>query len=173
VSEALFSVREISNRMVIVWQLQMLVDLLKDDDAKVDAGGLAGYMYTVEQFNAFYGFTAAMGQDAPREAKAELRCYGQVCGEYKNRLYWDGRGHLFRTFHSGTHYLTQHGLDGFPLILYNHLLMHKPDVPIFRIVHRHGFSDLSLDRWTRYFASGRNEHSLADLVNAQLRMPLF
>lgn len=171
-SDIIFDVKQIGKRMVIFWQLNRIVDSLKDDDAKVETNGLTGYLYSVEQFNVFYEVVGTAGDPAPLKAKAELRWHGQGHGEYKRRLYWDARGHLFRTFPS-THYLTQHGLDGFPLVLYNFLLMEKPSVPLFRITHKRGADELSLGQWTQYFLSGHNEQDLADLVQAQLELPLF
>jgi len=95
---------------------------------------------------------------------------GDIYGEYSHNLYYGvtpiAGWALYRRFNArGSHYLTQHGLDGVPRPLWSVAYEVDPGVPMgkvqfaFRIeTAKKGTFDMTLCDWLRYFVSGRNEH---------------
>lgn len=92
-----------------------------------------------------------------------------VHGEYTQglvfgRLKWDYA--LYRRFDArGSHYLTQHGLDGIPKKLWEAAYEYGPGEPAgdvlfkFRVETKiSGAFDLTHYDWVQHFCSGRNEH---------------
>jgi hypothetical protein len=88
-------------------------------------------------------------------------CYvsGNAFGEYSDGLFWDGF-EMYRLFNS-THYLTQHGLDLLPTVVWTQY--YYSGEQIFR-VEADGVFSMSMREWMRYFCSGRNERSLDGLA---------
>lgn len=92
-----------------------------------------------------------------------------VHGEYSQelvfgRLKWGYA--LYRQFHSrGSHYLTQHGLDGIPGKMWEAAYEYRPGEPMGNVMFRfrvetkgQGAFDLTHYDWVEHFCSGRNEH---------------
>jgi len=94
-------------------------------------------------------------------------------GEYRRGLYY-GLTPLGLAIHRcekywGTHYLTQHGLDGLPKAIWTAAYEYAPGEPsgstrfVFKIHSECGLFQLSFHEWQHYFVSGRNSPRLDDL----------
>lgn len=123
--------------------------------------GLWSFFILAHEQGAEYAFLAPSKRTAPKTALIELEAIKGCWGEYKRGLYWDGSGGLYREFGS-THYLAQHGLDGYPKRIVNYLITNK-DEQIFR-VEMNGVFSLSMSEWLGYFASGEDSPDLSDMA---------
>lgn len=125
-------------------------------------------------YEAFrYGCTYKLRPGVTRKAAEWMEIVaagGEIHGEYSSGLHYgllrDHGWQLYRRFNArGSHYLTQHGLDGIPGPLWNMAYEIDPGRPMgtvqfsFRIeTAKQGAFDLTFCEWLRYFVSGRNEH---------------
>ena len=129
--------------------------------------GLAEYLYWADIYKTRYRVIPAYG-DIPRKIERpvmELVPQMGAGGEYRQGVYFSlPGGYPFRVFHSGLHYITQHGLDGVPKQILE-LLQHPQaiDQPRFRVQGPSFAFDLSCAEWWNYFASGRNDSDLSKL----------
>lgn len=95
---------------------------------------------------------------------------GPIHGEYTQNLFYGTLTTvgwaLYRQFHArGSHYLTQHGLDGVPKPLWEAAYEYNPGVPMGKVqfcfqveTARQGAFEMTFHDWLQYFVSGRNEH---------------
>lgn len=98
----------------------------------------------------------------------ELEAGEGTQGEYSQGLFFgrlDWGYALYRRFNAtGSHYLTQHGLDGIPKAMWDRAYECGPGEPMgnvlfqFRVQSKKGAFDLSFYDWMQYFVSGRNGH---------------
>lgn len=139
--------------------------------------GLTRYLYWAYEQNAMYGLHSPFNRTGARSRTAsflhptvtadlELRVISGGAGEYKDGLHWcEKAGVLYRKL-SGTHYLTHHGLDGFPEKAYNCLYREigSKNPPRFEIRPAEGGKFyLSMDEWLAHLTSGKNYDRLSQL----------
>ena len=125
-----------------------------------------GFLYEALQWGATYQLRMPV--------KLNEKCWLEFVptegghGEYTHNLYF-GRlewGYaLYRRFNArGSHYLTQHGLDGIPALMWGQAYEYRSGEPMgnilfqFRIETQQGVFEMSFSDWLHYFVSGRNEH---------------
>jgi len=132
------------------------------------------FLYEAYGYGCTYRLSPGMGRSATQIPEArwiEIRPEdGPVHGEYNQNLYYGrlaGQGWaLYRQFNvRGSHYLTQHGLDGIPRALLDAAYEYDPGQPVgkvqfaFRIeTARQGAFAMTFYDWLRYFVSGQNGH---------------
>lgn len=121
-------------------------------------GQLAGFLYWAERYEATYRIRPPLTFGSPvRKPFAELHAVSGTCGEYHDKIYWEP-GSIFRML-SGSHYLTQHGLDGLPQRYIEKLYGHPQ--PIFKVEpYKGGVFSMTMDDWLQHFYSGQNADSL-------------
>lgn len=130
---------------------------------------LAHFLYLAKEWGCTYEvFTPGAVRTRGKES-LELRPLEGASGGYRHGLLFDLAGNVPYRLIGGTHYLTQHGLDGIPVKI-TEALRH-PDVsnmPRFRVEAKNGLFVMTPSDWWSYFASGRNSDKLTDLA---LRLP--
>jgi len=156
-STYLFHVLEPRKRnFVIEWRL------LEEERTK-EYGHLSAFLYWAEGQGATYRIRPALTFGSPvRKPLVELQAISGTYGEYSDKIFWQP-GCIFRVL-SGTHYLTQHGLDGLPRAYFDRLW--RTTQPIFRIEpYRGGVFSMTLEDWFHHFSGGKNEDGLAALAS--------
>jgi len=142
----MFVVKKVGRRMRIEWHLPGI-----DDPAS--------FLYWAYEWSAVYRIEKAGFPGAPLpEGWLEFIAVDGVIGEYNRWLYWDYRP--WRAGFTGTHKLTQHGLDGLPRAFFYTL---PQEDTIFRVETGEGAFMLTVSDWIRYFVSGRDSTNLIDL----------
>ena len=125
------------------------------------------FLYEAEQWNATYQIRMPIKVNTITwiEFVPVVGNHGEYYQDlFFGRLEWGYA--LYRRFHAqGSHYLTQHGLDGIPKKMWEAAYEYRPGEPIgqvrfdFRVETKsRGTFALTFYDWVHYFTSGRNEH---------------
>lgn len=125
------------------------------------------FLYEAFQWGATYKIRMPlkMNQRSWIEILPAAGAHGEYFhGLYFGRLAW---GHaLYRRFNArGSHYLTQHGLDGIPQKMWEAAYEYRPGQPAGDVLFKFRVEtkgqrafDLTYHDWIQHFVSGRNEH---------------
>jgi len=126
------------------------------------------FLYEAFQWGATYKIRMPIPKPT-QQSWIEIVPVDGVHGEYTQGLFFgllDWGYALYRRFNArGSHYLTQHGLDGIPKKIWDAAYEYWPRRPTgvwqfqFRVETKgQGAFDLTHYDWIQHFVSGRNEH---------------
>lgn len=125
------------------------------------------FVYMAAQLGTFYKLH--MPTKLSQACWLEFEAQEGTHGEYQRNLFFGHTqwgAHIYRKFDArGSHYLTQHGLDGIPQAIWDAAYEYRPGKPMgdvqikFRVAPRDGgLFELTFYEWIEHFQSGRNCH---------------